>query len=99
MRTSLSRLTNRRARDVLLFAGYCLAVGLSPSRLAAQIPGLPVLQNAFANRGFTVGVDFGTGNDKYKRDWMNRHHGLWRIEAFNPARPTACHPHELDGGR
>ena len=37
-------------------------------------------------------VDFGTGNDKYKRDWMNRHHGLWRIEAFNPARPTAWLP-------
>ena len=34
-------------------------------------------------------VDFGTGNDPYKRDWMNRHNRLWRICAFNPARPTA----------
>jgi hypothetical protein len=34
-------------------------------------------------------VDFGTGNDRYKPDWMNRHSKLWRIEAFNPARPAA----------
>jgi Acetyltransferase (GNAT) domain len=37
-------------------------------------------------------VDFGTGDDRYKRDWMNRHSELWRIEAFNPARPTAWLP-------
>lgn len=37
-------------------------------------------------------VDFGTGNDPYKRDWMNRHNHLWRIEAFNPARPAAWLP-------
>src|SRR3546814_20818181 len=30
-------------------------------------------------------VDFGTGHDGYKRDWMNRHEPLWPIEAFNPA--------------
>lgn len=37
-------------------------------------------------------VDFGTGNDGYKRDWMNRHDPLWRIEAFNPSRPAAWGP-------
>lgn len=37
-------------------------------------------------------VDFGTGNDAYKRDWMNRHEPLWRIEAFNPARFAAWGP-------
>lgn len=37
-------------------------------------------------------VDFGTGDDGYKRDWMNRHDPLWRIEAFNPARPAAWGP-------
>lgn len=37
-------------------------------------------------------VDFGTGNDGYKRDWMNRHDPLWRIEAFNPARVAAWGP-------
>lgn len=37
-------------------------------------------------------VDFGTGNDGYKRDWMNRHDPLWRIEAFNPSRAAAWGP-------
>jgi Acetyltransferase (GNAT) domain len=37
-------------------------------------------------------VDFGTGDDRYKRDWMNCHGKLWRIEAFNPARPAEWLP-------
>ena len=37
-------------------------------------------------------VDFGTGNDAYKRDWMNRHDPLWCIEAFNPSRIAAWGP-------
>ncbi len=37
-------------------------------------------------------IDFGTGNDRYKRDWMNRHDPLWRLEAFNPARIAAWGP-------
>ena len=37
-------------------------------------------------------IDFGTGNDGYKRDWMNRHEPLWRIEAFNPSRVAAWGP-------
>lgn len=37
-------------------------------------------------------IDFGTGNDAYKRDWMNRHEPLWRIEAFNPTRLAAWGP-------
>ncbi len=37
-------------------------------------------------------VDFGTGDDGYKRDWINRHDPLWRIEAFNPARVAAWGP-------
>ncbi len=37
-------------------------------------------------------IDFGTGNDAYKRDWMNRHEPLWRIEAFNPSRVAAWGP-------
>ena len=37
-------------------------------------------------------VDFGTGNDGYKGDWMNRHDPLWRIEAFNPSRVAAWGP-------
>lgn len=37
-------------------------------------------------------IDFGTGNDSYKRDWMNRHEPLWRLEAFNPSRLAAWGP-------
>ena len=37
-------------------------------------------------------VDFGTGNDGYKKDWMNRHERLWRLEAFNPSRIAAWGP-------
>ena len=37
-------------------------------------------------------VDFGTGDDRYKRDWMNRHNKLWRIDAYNPAWPSAWAP-------
>lgn len=37
-------------------------------------------------------IDFGTGNDAYKRDWMNRHEPLWWIEAFNPSRIAAWGP-------
>lgn len=37
-------------------------------------------------------IDFGTGDDAYKRDWMNRHEPLWRIEAFNPSRIAAWGP-------
>jgi hypothetical protein len=40
-----------------LASSFALA---APGR--AQMLGAPVLQNAFTNRGFTVGVDFGTGD-------------------------------------
>jgi hypothetical protein len=36
-----------------------VAASLLPSRASAQMPGLPVLQNAFANPGITVGVNYG----------------------------------------
>jgi hypothetical protein len=42
----------------LTFAISALAL---PAR--AQMLGAPVLQNAFTNRGFTVGVDFGTSDE------------------------------------
>ena len=35
----------------------------SAASARAQMLGAPVLQNAFVNRGFTVGVDFGSGDD------------------------------------
>jgi hypothetical protein len=30
-------------------------------------------------------IDYGTGDDGYKRDWMDERGILWRLEAFNPA--------------
>jgi hypothetical protein len=32
-------------------------------------------------------IDYGTGDDGYKRDWMSERATLWRIEAFNLASP------------
>jgi hypothetical protein len=32
-------------------------------------------------------IDYGTGDDGYKRDWMGERATLWRIEAFNLASP------------
>jgi hypothetical protein len=29
-------------------------------------------------------IDYGTGDDGYKRDWMEERHLLWRFEAHNP---------------
>lgn len=30
-------------------------------------------------------IDYGTGDDAYKRDWMDERRQLWRVTAFNPA--------------
>jgi hypothetical protein len=30
-------------------------------------------------------IDYGTGDDPYKRDWMDERRQLWRVTAFNPA--------------
>jgi hypothetical protein len=29
-------------------------------------------------------IDYGTGDDAYKRDWMDERRPLWRLEAFDP---------------
>jgi hypothetical protein len=29
-------------------------------------------------------IDYGTGDDGYKKDWMAERRALWRIEAYNP---------------
>jgi CelD/BcsL family acetyltransferase involved in cellulose biosynthesis len=28
-------------------------------------------------------IDYGTGDDAYKRDWMDERRQLWRLTAFN----------------
>lgn len=40
------------------------AVSLTTSHLGAQIPGAPVLQNAFANNGLAVAANFGSGGQQ-----------------------------------
>lgn len=37
-------------------------------------------------------VDFGTGDDGYKRDWMNREAALYTMELYNLAKPQAWIP-------
>jgi len=32
-------------------------------------------------------IDFGTGDEPYKADWMDRRATLWRVDAHDPARP------------
>ena len=39
------------------------AVGVTGMPVGAQMLGVPVLQNAFSNPGFTVAANFGTGDD------------------------------------
>lgn len=31
-------------------------------------------------------IDYGTGDDAYKRDWMDQRRQLWRLTAYNPRR-------------
>ncbi|HYD36559.1 MAG TPA: GNAT family N-acetyltransferase, partial [Allosphingosinicella sp.] len=32
-------------------------------------------------------IDYGTGDEPYKRDWMDERATLWRLEAFDPRSP------------
>ncbi len=40
----------------------CLLVAVAPARAAGQLRGMPVLQNAFANPGFTAAVNLGVAD-------------------------------------
>jgi hypothetical protein len=49
---------------LLSITGTAIAISLaSVSSARAQMLGAPVLQNAFTNRGITVGADYGSGSD------------------------------------
>jgi hypothetical protein len=37
-------------------------------------------------------IDYGTGNEPYKADWMDAPRPLYRIELFNPRQPAAWAP-------
>jgi len=52
--------SNTLLRAVVV-AGACAATGLPTSTVGAQTPGLPALQNAFANPGLAFAANFGTG--------------------------------------
>jgi hypothetical protein len=47
-------------RTVATACALVLILGLAPHSLGAQMPGLPVLQNVFPNRGVTAGVNYGS---------------------------------------
>ena len=40
-----------------------MALVLGASSAGGQLPGVPVLQNAFANPGLTIGINYGKGDD------------------------------------
>jgi hypothetical protein len=50
-------------RSSTMFAAVVASSLTLGSPAHAQMLGAPVLQNAFTNRGFTLGVDFGAGTD------------------------------------
>jgi hypothetical protein len=54
--------TIQRHRVTVLTVVHSLAI-LFAQRVAAQLPGVPVLQNAFANPGLTVAVNYGHSDD------------------------------------
>ena len=54
----------KRSSTTLTIVAAVVALSFALALSArAQMLGAPVLQNAFTNRGFTVGLDFGTGSD------------------------------------
>ena len=58
--------------------------------MKALSPGT-ILSEAMFRRALDVdrvaSIDYGTGDDAYKRDWMAERRPLWRLLAFNPAHP------------
>lgn len=56
-----------RARTPLLVAAALIACAAAPLSARAQMPGVPVLQNAFSNPGITVAANYGgaTGSKAY----------------------------------
>ncbi|HEX6536171.1 MAG TPA: hypothetical protein VF041_16390 [Gemmatimonadaceae bacterium] len=49
-----------KRRKVMMLAAMLATAGVA-GRGEAQVVGMPVLQNAFANPGLTIGLDWGTG--------------------------------------
>ena len=60
------------------------ATGLSPGTVLTD-----ALVEQAIDRDRVATIDFGTGNDPYKRDWMEVVRPRYRIDALNPANPRA----------
>ena len=48
---------------------------------------LPALFEHAIDRDGVEWVDFGTGDDSYKRDWMEQVRARWRLTCWRPERP------------
>lgn len=55
------------------------AKSLSPGTILSE-----AMFRAAIDRDRVARIDYGTGDEPYKADWMDRRETLWRIEAFNP---------------
>jgi len=62
----MSCFTNHADRTVLISTAaiLCLALSTASGRCIAQMPGQPVIQNAFSNPGITVGLNFGRATEE-----------------------------------
>ncbi len=61
--------------------------GLSPGTLLSEAMFRRAIDDDKVQR-----IDFGTGDDGYKRDWMEREAALYRIDLFNLKKPQAWLP-------
>jgi hypothetical protein len=59
------------------------ARGLSPGTILSE-----AMFRSAIDEDRVATIDYGTGDEPYKADWMDRRETLWRIEAFNPRRPA-----------
>jgi hypothetical protein len=59
------------------------AKGLSPGTVLGE-----AMFRAAIDEDRVATIDYGTGDEPYKADWMDRRETLWRIEAFNPRTPA-----------
>lgn len=56
------------------------AKSLSPGTILGE-----AMFRSAIDRDRVATIDYGTGDEPYKADWMDRRETLWRIEAFNPS--------------
>ena len=62
-RPIITSLPRRHGRSTLLLLAVFAANALQPAPSGAQMPGVPVLQNAFSNPGITVAANYGSADE------------------------------------